>query len=41
MSQNKVAEIEDYERTIRKDSDVIMQQEVWTKYMDCDIQLHN
>jgi hypothetical protein len=37
LSQNKAAKIGYHERTIRKYSNVIMQQEVWAKDMDCDM----
>jgi hypothetical protein len=37
VSQNKASKIGYHERTIRKDSNAIMLQEVWAKDMDCDM----
>jgi hypothetical protein len=37
VSHNKASKIGYHERTIRKDSNTIMLQEVWAKDMDCDM----
>jgi hypothetical protein len=37
VSQNKVAKIGDHERTIMKDRNAIMQQEVWANDIECDM----